>query len=51
MYSFDCGVITALNYIVLEHAPGGELFDQVLRDSEKETMMSKLTVKSSNYRY
>ena len=42
MYSFDCGVITALNYIVLELAPGGELFDQVVR----EAMMSKLTAKS-----
>ena len=35
----------------MERAPEGELFDQVVRESKKETMMSKFTVKSINSRY
>ena len=32
--------------IVMQYALEGELFDQAVRESEKMTMMSKVTVKS-----
>ena len=31
--------------IVMENAPGGELFDQVIKESEKNTVMNEITVK------
>ena len=56
MHSFDCGEITVLdriafNYypIVKEYMPEGELFDQVVKESEKETMISEVTSKPRFY--
>ena len=35
--------------IVMKNAPGGELFDQVIKESEKDTVMNKITAELRFY--
>ena len=36
--------------IVMEYAPEGELFDQVVKESEEETLMNEVTAKLRFYK-
>ena len=44
MHGFDSGDITVFDWM-MEYASDGELFDQVLKESEEETLMHEVTSK------